>query len=79
MVNSVDVAVSHVDPDSSQRKAKPLPRAVDDHRRPEAADADREVPAGGRVSGRRVGRQGQGRLGAGGGPAESSGSGAEEN
>lgn len=51
MVNSVDVTVSHVDSDSSQSKSKPLPRAVDDHRRPEAADADREVPAWGRVSG----------------------------
>lgn len=34
VVHSVDVSVSHVDSDSSQRKAKPLPRAVDDHRRP---------------------------------------------
>lgn len=47
VVHSVDVTVSHVDPDSPQRKAKPLPRAVYDHRRSEAADADREVPAGG--------------------------------
>lgn len=51
VVNSVDVTVSHVDSDSSQCKSEPLPRAVDDHRRPEAADANGEVPAGGRVSG----------------------------
>lgn len=47
MVNSVDVAVSHIDSDGSKRKAKPLPGAVDDHGRPEAADADGQVPAGG--------------------------------
>lgn len=47
VVNSVDVTVAHVDSDGSQRKPKSLPRAVDDHRRPEAADADGEVTAGG--------------------------------
>lgn len=47
MVNGVDITVSHIDSDGSQCEAKPLPRAVDDHGGPEAADADREVPAGG--------------------------------
>lgn len=47
VVNSVHVTVTHIDSDGPQCKAKPLPRAVNDHRRPEAADADREVPAGG--------------------------------
>lgn len=46
-MNRIDVTVSHVDSDGTQRKTKPLPRAVDDHRRPEAADADGQVPAGG--------------------------------
>lgn len=58
-MNRVDVAVSHVDPDGSQCKTKPPPRAVDDHRGAQAADADRQVPAGRRVPGRGVGRQGQ--------------------
>lgn len=46
-MDSVDIAVPHVDPDGSQRKAKPPARAVDDHWGPEAADADGQVPAGG--------------------------------
>lgn len=49
-MNSVDVTVSHVDSDSSERKTKSLSRAVNDHGRPEAADADGQVPAGRRVS-----------------------------
>lgn len=51
VVNRVHITVTHVNSDGSQRKAEPLPRAVDDDWRPEAADADGEVPAGGRVSG----------------------------
>lgn len=64
VMDSVDVTVSHIDPDGTQCKSKPLSRAVDDHGRPETADTDGQVPAGGRVSGRGVGRQGQGRFGA---------------
>lgn len=67
VVHGVDVGVAHVDADGAQGEAEPLPRAVDDHGRPQAADADGQVPAGRRVPGRGVGRQGQGRLGAGGG------------
>lgn len=54
VVNSVHVTVAHVDSDGSQCKAEPLAGAVDDDGGPEAADADGEVPAGGRVSGRGV-------------------------
>lgn len=54
VVNCVHVTVAHVDSDSSEGKAEPFARAVDDDGRPEAADADREVPAGGRVSRRGV-------------------------
>lgn len=55
VMNGVDVTVSHVDSDGSQRKPKPFPRAVDNHRRPEAADIDGQIAAGRRVSGRGVG------------------------
>ena len=64
-MNSVYVAVSHVDPDGSQGKAEPPAPAEDDQGGAQAA-AQRQLPAGGRVPGGRVGRQRQGGLGAGG-------------
>lgn len=50
-MNSVDVGVTHVDPDGAQRESQPPPRAVNDYWRPETADADGQVPTGRRVSG----------------------------
>lgn len=57
VMNRVDVAVAHVDPDGLQREAALLPRCVEDNGRPQAARAERQVPARGGVTGRRVGGQ----------------------
>lgn len=46
VMNSVDIGVTHVDPDSPQRKSQPPPRTVNDYRRPETTDADGQVPTG---------------------------------
>lgn len=58
VVDSVDVAVAHVDADGSQGEAVLLPRAVDDDGRPQAGDGQRGVSARGGVPGRGVGREG---------------------
>lgn len=45
-MHRVDVAVTHVDPDGLKGKAELLPWCVDDDGRPQAAGAERQVPAG---------------------------------
>lgn len=64
-MDAVDVAVSDVDPDGPEREAVLLPGAMDGDGRAQHADGGAEVPAGGRVPGRRVGGERVGRHGAG--------------
>lgn len=49
VVHRVDISVTHVDPNGTERKAILPPRAVDDHRRTKNACAEREVSVWGRV------------------------------
>lgn len=65
VMHAVDVTVSDVNPYGPEREAILLPRAVDGDGRAQRADSRAEVSAGGRVSRRRVGREGVRRHGAG--------------
>lgn len=58
VMHTVHIAVAHVDSDGSEGEAVLLPRAVDGDRRVLNVDQWGVVSAGGRVSGRSVGREG---------------------
>lgn len=58
VMHAVDVTVADVNPDGPEGEAILLPRAVDGDGRAQHADRRAEVSAGGRVSRRRVGREG---------------------
>lgn len=49
VLHGIHIRVPHVDPNGTEREAVLPSGAVNDHRRPKAASAEREVPVGGRV------------------------------